>query len=467
MSNRLGTRTPAGALGLLLSLTLAAAAPAADSPARKAVAPPPAADGYAEIAAAALPAVASVYSSRTVPRTPPEQRSGQESEEDSAAHREHGLGSAVVIRPDGLLLTNDHVIDGADEVVVALSDGRELPAKVLGADPKTDIAVLKIDAQGLATLPFADSSKVRVGEFVLAIGNPFGVGQTMTFGIVSAKGRGDLGIEQYEDFIQTDAAINPGNSGGALINTRGELIGVNTAIVGPGGANNGIGFAVPVNMAAAVMQQILEHGRVVRGWMGVLVQPLTEREAKFFHLSKAGGALVDDVNPSGPAARGGLRRGDVILSLDGEAVVDSRAVVLKVSAMKPGATIRLGIAREGQPQTLSVTLGESPDGSGDESPGEDATGLLAGVAVQDLTPQILAELGLPSNVQGVVVDGVDPASAWADAGLSEGDVIEEINRKPIHNSREFEQAGKAVPHGQDMLLLVNREGSTSFVVVEM
>src|ERR1041385_8140296 len=263
--------------------------------------------------------------------------------------RERSLGSGVIVSPDGHILTNNHVVDGASEIKVSLSDKRELRARIIGTDPKTDIAVLKVDAKDLPVMTFGDSSKSQVGDFAIAVGNPFGVGQTVTMGIISATGRGGLGIEDYEDFIQTDAAINPGNSGGAMVNVRGELIGINTAIISGGGGNQGVGFAVPVNMARGVMDQILKHGKVTRGWLGVTIQPVTPAMAKAFGLQgPPRGALVSDITPDGPAARSGLTKGDIILELNGEPVSDSRALSLQISMLAPGTSVRLKVSRNGQ-----------------------------------------------------------------------------------------------------------------------
>src|SRR5262245_972049 len=274
--------------------------------------------------------------------------------------REQGLGSRVIISPDGYSLTNNHVIEGADEIKVYTSDKREMKARVIGADPKTDIAVVKVEAKNLPTLPFADSSQAQVGDIALAIGNPFGVGQTVTMGIISATGRGNLGIEDYEDFIQTDAAINPGNSGGALINASGQLIGVNTAILSGAGGNQGVGFAVPANLARAVMNQLLSNGKVVRGYLGVMIQPVTPETAKELNLSDARGSLVREVTPGGPAAKSGLAPGDCITELNGQRIDDSRELRLKISQLAPGSSIKLKLFRDGNPREVLLTLGELP-----------------------------------------------------------------------------------------------------------
>jgi serine protease Do len=378
--------------------------------------------------------------------------------------REQGLGSGVIVAPDGFILTNNHVVDGAKEIKVYTSDKRELKARVIGADPKTDIAVVKVEAENLPTLPFADSSQAQVGDIVLAIGNPFGVGQTVTMGIISATGRGNLGIEDYEDFIQTDAAINPGNSGGALINAGGQLIGINTAILSRAGGNQGVGFAVPANLARAVMNQLLKGGKVVRGYLGVAIQPVTPEIAKAFNLPDARGALVGEVTPDGPAARAGLAQGDVIIELNGARVDDSRDLRLKVSQLAPGSAIRLKLLRDGNPREVNITLGELPNEKEAASDGKPEGDSPDGLSVENLTPQIARQLELQSNASGVVVTGVQDGSRADDAGLRRGDMIQQVNRQPVNNVAEFQRAMKQAGE-KSTLLLVNRNGHTSFVAL--
>lgn len=380
--------------------------------------------------------------------------------------RERSLGSGVIVSPDGYILTNDHVISGATEIVVSLADKREFKAKVVGTDPKTDIAVLKVDEKNLPTLPLGDSSKVEVGDIVLAMGNPFGVGQTVTMGIVSATGRGGLGIETYEDFIQTDAAINPGNSGGPLVNLRAEVIGINTAIIARGsGGFQGIGFAVPSNMARDVMRQLIEKGRVIRGWLGVTIQPVTSAVAKAMNLKEPRGALVADVERDSPADKAGLRTGDVIIAVNGKKIEDSRDLQLTIAGMSPGTTVTLSVIREGKELTLKATLGEFPEERQRAGlrPQEGRESL--GLEVQDLTPSIARQLGLPPNTFGVVVTAVVPGSPADEAGLRRGDVIQEVNRQPVQNEAAFWRAVRAAGD-RPLLLLVNRGGSTYFVVIE-
>ncbi|MBO0721190.1 MAG: DegQ family serine endoprotease [Blastocatellia bacterium] len=380
------------------------------------------------------------------------------------SQREQGLGSGVIVSPDGYILTNNHVIDGANEIKVYTSDKRELNARVIGADPKTDIAVVKVDRQNLPTLSFADSSQVQVGDIALAIGNPFGVGQTVTMGIISATGRGNLGIEDYEDFIQTDAAINPGNSGGALINSSGQLIGINTAILSRAGGNQGVGFAVPANLARTVMNQLLKNGKVVRGYLGVMIQGVTPDIARAFNLPDTNGALIGEVTTNSPGAKAGLAQGDVITELNGERVSDSRELRLKISQFAPGTAIKLKVLRDGNPRDVTVTLGELPNEKEAASNEKSEKDSLAGLSVENLTPQVARELELPANTSGVVVTDVAEGSRAGDAGLHRGDVIEQVNRRPVKTEAEFEQAMKQSDN-KSTLLLVNRNGHTSFVVI--
>lgn len=378
--------------------------------------------------------------------------------------REKSLGSGVIVSPEGYVLTNNHVVDGATNVRITLSDKRELEARIVGTDPQTDIAVLKIDASSLKPLVLGDSSKVEVGDTALAIGNPFGVGQTVTKGIISATGRGNLGIEDYEDFLQTDAPINPGNSGGALINDRGELIGINTAIIAEGSkGSQGIGFAVPVNLAHQVMDQILKNGKVVRAYMGIVPQDMTPGMAKAFHEKEARGVVVGDVSPNSPAQEGGIQRGDIILEVNGKPVADSNQLRMNISLMHPGTRIQLKVLRNGGEKDMSLKLAEMPTESAkvESDEGDDSAKALQGVEVANLTPRTAEKLGLPPSTTGVVVAEVDPASKLADSGLRKGDVIQEVNHQPVKSVSEFQGAIKKA--GSDPLLLVNRQGRTLFI----
>src|SRR5215470_15708834 len=438
------------------------------------------ANGFASVLKPALPAVVNIHTSKIVkPRSnevmpffnDPFFRQffgDQFGNIKPQPQRETSLGSGVIITSDGTILTNNHVVDGASDIKVDLADKRDFTAKLVGTDPQTDIAVLKINATGLPTLPIGDSSKLQVGDVVLAIGDPFGIGETATMGIVSAKGRGLNGqIEQYEDFIQTDAAINPGNSGGAMIDLHGNLVGINTAILSHGsGGNEGIGFAIPINMAHSVMDQIVAHGKVVRGYLGVYIQDVTPQIARAFHLSQNGGVLVGDVTPDTPASRAGLKKGDVITALNGNPVNDRNQLTLRISQTAPGTTVKLTVLRDGETKDFTVTLGELPERAQQENPGEASGGALEGVDVQELTPDIAQQLNLPAGVRGVVVTSVDPASAAAAAGLNRGMVIQEVNHKPVNNVREFKQALASAEKDSQVLLLVNQGGVTNYMVIE-
>jgi len=378
--------------------------------------------------------------------------------------REQSLGSGVIVRSDGIILTNNHVVAGASDVKIFLSDKREFKAKVIGTDPRTDVAVLKIDATGLPALPLGNSAKIEVGDIVFAIGDPFGVGETVTMGIVSAKGRSGFGIEHYENFIQTDAAINPGNSGGALINTRGQVIGINTAIITGTGGSQGIGFAIPIDMVRGVMNQIIDHGKVIRGYLGVVIQQVTPAIAKAFGLPQAAGALVSDVTPDGPAAKAGLQKGDAILKLNGQAVSDFNEFSLRVAETPPGSVVHLEVFRKGKTLDLAATLAEFPEKTQQASTSEQQGGPMQGVEVQTLTSDIASQLDLPPDTFGVVVTSVAPASPAADAGLRRGDVIQEVNHKRVSNVSDYESALRAGGN-QSVLLLVNRGGATLYVVI--
>jgi serine protease Do len=348
---------------------------------------------------------------------------------------------------------------------VTLSDKREFKARVIGTDPKTDIAVLKIDASGLPAIVIGDSSKVQIGDYALAVGNPFGVGKTVTMGIVSATGRTNLGIEAYEDFIQTDAPINPGNSGGALINDRGELVGINTAILAHGSeGNQGIGFAVPVNLARTVMDQILKNGKVTRAYLGIIPQDVTPAMAKAFGEKEPHGALVGDVSPNSPAQRSGLLKGDIILELNGKPVEDANQLRMSISMMSPDSGVTLKIFRGGAERQVAVKLAELPVKEASvRSDSGAAKSALSGIAVEDVDAQTARQLGLPANTAGVVVTNISPSSPAVDSGLRRGDVIQEVNRQPVKNTADFE---RAMRNSKDQtLLLVNRQGSTMYVAV--
>jgi serine protease Do len=386
---------------------------------------------------------------------------------------QRGLGSGVIVRSDGYILTNNHVIDGATDIKVTLLDKREFKAKVIGTDAKTDLAVLKIDAKDLPALSFGDSSKVRVGDIALAMGEPFGIGQSVTMGIISAKGRSGLGITEgiagYEDFIQTDAAINPGNSGGALVDVRGDLIGINTAILTRnGGGNQGVGFAVPINLGRGVMDQVIKTGKVTRGYMGVTPQDISPAMAMALHLTDVRGALIGNVTAGSPAAQAGIQRGDVIREINGERVEDSNQLRLRVSASAPGSTVQLKLLRDGAERTVSVKLAELPTQTARTDARESGGGVsnaLEGVQVEDLNYEVLRELRLPSSTKGVVVTDVASGSPAAMVGLQSGDVIQEVDRERIANTADFDRAMRRSP-GRTVLLLVYEGGSTRYLAVE-
>ncbi len=375
-----------------------------------------------------------------------------------------GQGSGVIVSPDGYVLTNNHVIDGAREVTVTLPDKREFKGKIVGTDPKTDLAVVKIDGTNLPTVAWGDASKLQVGEYVLAVGNPFGLNSTVTLGIVSALGRGRMGITQYEDFIQTDAAINPGNSGGALVNTKGELVGINTAIFSQSGGYQGVGFAVPTSMSQPIYESLVKHGKVVRGYLGIGIQDLNQDLAKSFSLAEGKGALVTDVKEESPADQAGLKQGDVIMSYQKTPVEDAVALQRMVTKTTVGTKVPVKVMRDGHEKELTITIGEQPsdlrvaraeDGEKDYA--------FAGVAVQDLDRDTAKELGIKGKAQGVVVTSVEPESSAEKAGLMPGDVIREINRQPVKSVKDFEKVSSAVKKGENVLMLINRRGASLFL----
>jgi serine protease Do len=385
--------------------------------------------------------------------------------------REQALGSGVIVSEDGYILTANHVVEGADEIKVALADEKTvLDAKLVGTDPQTDIAVLKVEGRKLPAIAIADSDKVEVGDFVLAIGNPFGVGQTVTAGIVSAKGRGGMGIVDYEDFIQTDASINPGNSGGALVDAEGRLIGINTAILSRTGGNLGIGFAVPINLARYVMERLITEGKVSRGYLGVLIQPVTEGLAREFKLKEAAGALVGEVTAGSPADQAGLKEGDVIVEFNGKKVVDSRQLRLMVAQTAPGTKATLKIIRDGKEQVLTVKLGElQPDqlarvgrgGRGWQAKNDP----FRGVELADLDNRMRRQFDIPAQIRGPVVVAVEPDSPAAEGGIRVGDVILEINRQRISSVEDALNLASRY-RGARVLLRVWRDGGSRYVVID-
>jgi serine protease Do len=436
---------------------------------------------YADVVSRVSPAVVTIRSARRV-RAPQQQpflddpffrdffgNRGLPQQQTPRDSLERGLGSGVIVTSDGYVLTNHHVVDGAEEITVDLTDNRTLKAKLVGSDQLSDLAVLKIDLANLPVLPPGDSDRVRVGDVVLAVGNPLGIGQTVTSGIISAKGRATgLSDGSFEDFLQTDAAINRGNSGGALVNTNGELIGINSQILSPSGGNIGIGFAIPANMAKNVMDQLIKSGKVRRGKIGVTIQQVTSDIASSLGLKDVRGALVNGVEQGGPAERAGIQRGDVIVGLNGQPVDDSNSLRNRIAGTQPGNEVNVTFLRNGKEQSAKVTLGEltsanargeSDGGSGDSSsPGK------LGMTVQALTADIARQLRLPPTTQGVVITDLDPAGPAAEASLQQGDVIEEVNRQPVKSPSELASAiDKA---GQrPVLLLVNRRGNNFYATI--
>ena len=390
---------------------------------------------------------------------------------------QNGLGSGVIVSADGYVVTNNHVVDGADLVTVALTDGREFTAKVVGRDPQTDLAVVKIDAQDLPAVTFADSAKSEVGDRVLAIGNPFGIGETVTSGIVSAKGR-NIGIlaevEGYEDFIQTDAAINPGNSGGALVDIHGRLLGINTAILSRSGGFQGVGLAVPSNLVSQVADSLVKTGKVTRGYLGVNLNTLTPALAEAFNLKDNKGALVAATIPDGPAAKAGLKDGDVITALNGQPVTDPNNLKNQVSSFAPGTTLTLDVLRAGKTTQFAVTTSEKPGakriGKGgldslSKQNRSDDEGVLNGVAVEDLDRTGRRDMNFPAKLKGALITQVAPNSASARAGLKPGDVILEINREPVTSAKDAVELSTKTESKKTLLKLWSR-GNTLFVVVD-
>jgi serine protease Do len=395
-----------------------------------------------------------------------------------------GLGSGVIVTADGYVLTANHVVEGADEVKVSLPNGgKEFDARIVGNDPLTDVAVLKIEhGENLPAAVLGDSDKLEVGDMILAIGNPFDVGQTVTLGIVSALSRGGFGITAYESFIQTDAAINPGNSGGGLLDVEGRLVGINTAILSRSGGFQGVGFAVPINMARHVMDQLIKSGKVLRGYLGISIQPLTPDLAKEFNLpADSGGVLVGGVMPRGSAAKAGIRDGDIIVELDGKKVIDPRSLQLLVSQTAPGSKMAIKIlrtepgSRKPAQRTLTAVLGELPrDAFGlpgmEEEPGspeQSELDALDGVEVADLEARTRKQFNIPSSVSGALVSNVEPTSNAARAGLRPGDIIVEINRQPVKSADEAVEMSNQVSSDRILLRIWSpRSGGTRYIVVD-
>jgi len=423
----------------------------------------------ANIAEQALPSVVNISSTQTVQQSPyahdPFFREffrhfgpGRPS-----PRQKKGLGSGVIVSSDGLVVTNNHVVAKADKIKVVLSNKQEYSAKVVGTDPKSDLAVIKLKgAKGLKPLPLGNSEKLRLGDVVLAIGNPFGLSQTVTMGIVSAKGRANMGIVDYEDFIQTDAAINPGNSGGALVNMRGELVGINTAILSRSGGYQGIGFAIPTNMVKPIMSSLLKRGKVVRGWLGVVIQEVNRELAKAMKLPTHRGVLIADVDPRGPARKVGLRRGDLLVKINGRQVDSTAKLRNLIAAAGAGGKISLEFYRGGRLQSKRIKLAELPSKLGKVSR---AAPNKSGISVAPLDQQSRRQYNISRRVQqGVVIQQVDPRGPAATSGLQRGDVILEVNRVTIRNTAQFYQQYSNA-RGR-VLLLVYRRGATMYMLIQ-
>jgi serine protease Do len=384
-----------------------------------------------------------------------------------------GLGSGVVVSPEGHILTNNHVIDGADDIIVTLGNGRqEYKATQIGTDPSTDLAVLKIDAEKLTAITFTDSDRVRIGDVVLAVGNPFGLTRSVSAGIVSSIGRSGMRMAAYENYIQTDASINPGNSGGALVDSQGRLVGINTSIFSRSGGNEGIGFAVPSNLARNVMENLLKHGRVIRGFLGVSMEMnVTDALAKELKIPAEGGVVVTSVEENSPAEKAGIKTYDVIVGIDDRKIVSPQELRLMVSALTPGTKLEIKVQRDGQPKNFTVELAELPAEklAGLRDPVKPAASdpdVLDGVEVADVDSQLRRELGLPDDAKGAVVTKIDPESPSAEAGIKVGDIIQEIARKPVANAREAIAMSEQVKKDKKVLLLISTRGASRFVMVE-
>ena len=382
---------------------------------------------------------------------------------------EHGLGSGVVISPDGYIVTNNHVVDGATDIRVTTSNRRVYKAKLIGTDPLTDLAVIKVDANDLASVPWGDSKEVRPGETVLAFGNPYGFRFTVTRGIVSAVNRPNPDSSDARkpgEFIQTDAAINPGNSGGPLVDARGEVVGINTFLISPSGSFSGMGFAIPSQIAKPTVDQLIRYGKVSHGRIGIGVTDVTPENAKFFDQSNATGAVVTQVEPDSPGSKAGLQIGDVVTAIDGQKVTDAGELQVMVGQKQPGTKITVDLLRNGKSMTVPVTLEGLGNGPGQGASNAEGQGKMRwGIGIADLTPEMRGQLQVPSEVQGAVIERVQPGSPADNAGLQQGDIILEVNRHKVQNASEVKQALVSVPQGQDALLLVWANGGNTFRVL--
>lgn len=461
--------------------------PAASAPARTAATTPithavaGGRDSYADVVKVVAPAVVTVHANGKAKVSPTDfqlpnddllrrffgEQPDRGGRRPQRPFRQSALGSGVIVGTDGYILTNNHVIDAADDIKVDLPDGRSFSAKLIGSDKPSDLALLKINASDLHLLALGNSDAVEVGDVVLAVGNPLNLGETVTMGIISAKGRSTgVGDGSYEDFLQTDAPINHGNSGGALVNTKGELVGINSQILSPSDGNIGIGFAIPANMARHVMDQLKSGGHVTRAQLGVTVQQVTSDMAASLGLKQIGGAIVSSVQPGSAADHAGLKQGDVIVSFNGQPVREYNALRNRVAEAQPGANASVVIVRDGSERTLTVKLDEAQSNKTARRDAEsDSTDKAAlGVSVAPLTPDLAARLGASKSAHGLVVEEVNPDSRAADAGIQPGDVIEQVNRQPVQAVEDLRSALRGAGN-RPVLLLINRQGNDVFVTV--
>jgi len=429
-------------------------------------------NGFVEVAKKVKPSVVAIRSERTVSVSPGEGFGedffkGTPFEDFFKQHggppvkrKQMGEGSGVIVDQKGFILTNNHVVAGAEKITVHLFDGRELVGTVRGTDSRTDLAVVHVEATDLPVAALGDSDKIQVGEWAIAIGSPFGLEETVTVGVISAKGRSGLGTGNYEDFIQTDASINPGNSGGPLVNIDGEVVGINAMIIQPG---QGIGFAIPINLARTIMLELIKTGKVIRPWVGIGLQDISSDLMKFFNLKEKEGALISQVYAGSPAEQAGLKVGDVVIEVDGAKIKNSQDVVREVLKKKVGQKVNFVVLREGQRVEISVTTAQMPEKIGERGPAK-PTQEWFGLRVSNVTPDVAKQLGL-TKTEGVVIVGVQPNSTAQAAGLRPGDIVLEVNHQKIFNEKEYRAAMEKTKREQGVLLLIDREGSTFFVTL--
>ena len=429
---------------------------------------------FVEVATRVQPSVVSIRSERTVTVAPgegfgedffkgtPFEDFFRRQPSPPQKRKQSGEGSGVIVDSQGYILTNHHVVAGADKLTVRLSDGKELKGTVRGSDPKTDLAVVTVEAKGLPAAALGDSDKIQVGEWAIAIGSPFGLEKTVTVGVISAKGRSGFGTGTYEDFIQTDASINPGNSGGPLVNIDGEVVGINVMIIQPG---QGIGFAIPINLAKTIMASLIKEGKVVRPWVGIGLQNLTEELAQSFNLQEKEGALIGQVYEGSPAEKAGLKVGDVVIDIDGVPIKGSQDVVREVLRKRVGQKIQVTVVREGKRIEIPVVTEQMPAEPSEEKTSQAEKKDWFGLRVKPITPEMAKQLGL-SRAEGVIIDEVEPGSAAQEVGLRKGDVVLEVNRQRIQNESDYQKAMEKTKPEQGVLLLVNRKGSTFFVTLK-